>query len=949
MAEENILVRITGEADLTDAQVQLREMNNRGKELEQQMRNLAKAEQEDIAAVKARIAAGKEDATQLQEVIAYHKERKAALQQEITANEKSIASLKKSVSAYNAMNGAGNKLAMQIRAIREQLAQMEMSGDTSSQAFIDMSIQAAKLQDQMGDTARQIQILSSDTKNLDAAMSVGSGVAGAFNVATSAAALLGGESEELQQAFLKVQAAMAIMNGVQQVANTLNKDSVANVVLRTAMQKLFNKAKQQETAQTIKATAASGADAVAKGAQTAATGAATTATWSLNAALLANPVMLIVAGIAALAAGLAVFIGRSKKAKEEQRDFNGTMERTKELLKDTKDSSDYAAKLAEAEGKSWQEVAKIEENGLMKQRNIAVRAYNDMVRKKNAANGKISEEEQKLLDEMKAQWQQYDEDIEKHRQDVHIREIAEQTKRNDELLQKQREYAQRRREEIQEAERQLADVRIALMQDGSDKEIAKINLDFDRKIAAVKGNSAAEIALRKSLEQQRQKEIAKVNDELAAKDREQQNELAQLRLQNDMALAESFGGEYLYETRKEVLVEQAKLEIANIEQSEKNEQLRAEKILAVNEKLKADLRELEKQHSAQTIADDKLAAEIRVKEAENAAIAVLNNENSTDEQIKAARETLANHDKNLRDIRMQEIKSQYESGLINEQQFQDAKLDIEREALDAEAEMIAERTAQTQELVNNIMSFVSDMASEIFGAISDNIQRQLDDLDEYYTTDAEEAKEDANKKYISEKELEDKKLALKRKAAAVEKASAAFSIAISTAMAIMNGLNTQPMLPLGVAMAAMAGAMGAAQLAMVLAKPLPKYAKGRKRGKGEYAMVGERGAELMYIPDNASIVPHHHLTKPEKWGDYDVPMPYVPAQPNIEREIMRYAIMQQIGFAPDYDRIGKAVADNIRIPEQKAVYVNVDRSGIGVTEGGDTHHYLNRKYAGAWN
>ena len=949
MAEENILVRITGEADLNDAQLQLRDMNNRGKELEQQMRNLAKAEQDDIAAVKARIAAGKEDATQLQEVIAYHKERQAALQQEITANEKSISSLKKSVSAYNAMNGAGNKLAMQIRTIREQLAQMEMSGDTSSQAFIDMSIQAAKLQDQMGDTAQQIQILASDTKNLDAAMSIGSGVAGAFNVATSAAALLGGESEELQQAFLKVQAAMAVLNGVQQVANTLNKDSVANVVLRTAMQKLFNKAKQQETAQTIKATAASGADAVAKGAQTAATGAATTATWSLNAALLANPVMLIVAGIAALAAGLAVFIGRSKKAKEEQRDFNGTMERTKELLKDTKDASDYAAKLAEAEGKSWQEVAKIEENGLMKQRNIAVRAYNDMVRKKNAANGKISEEEQKLLDEMKEQWQQYDEEIEKHRQDVHIREIAEQTKQNEEKLQKQREYAQRRREEIQEAERQLADVRIALMQDGSDKEIAKINLDFDRKIAAVKGNSAAEIALRESLEQQRQKEIEKVNDELAAKDREQQNELAQLRLQNDMALAESFGGEYLYETRKEVLEEQAKLEIANIEQSEKNEQLRAEKILAVNQKLKADLSELEKQHSSQVIEDATLAAEMRIKEEENAAIAILNNENSTDEQIKAARETLANHDKNLRNIRMQEIESQYEHGLITEQQFQDAKLDIEREALDAESEMIAQQAAMTQELANNILSFVGDMASEIFGAISDHIQQQLDDLDEYYTTDAEEAKEDANKKYISEKELEDKKLALKRKAAAVEKASAAFSIAISTAMAIMNGLNTQPMLPLGIAMAAMAGAMGAAQLAMVLAKPLPKYAKGRKRGKGEYAMVGERGAELMYIPDNASIVPHHHLNQPEKWGDYNVPMPYVPAQPNIEREIMRYAVMQQVGFNPDYDRIGKAVADNIRIPEQKAVYVNVDRSGIGVTEGGDTHHYLNRKYAGAWN
>lgn len=951
MAEQNILVRITGEADLNDAQLQLREMVNRGKDLEAEMRNLAKAEQEDIAAVKARIAAGKEDASELQEVIRYHKDLKAALQQEITANDKSIASLKKSVSTYNAMNGAGNKLAMQIRQLREQLAEMEMAGDTSSQAFIDMSIQAAKLQDQMGDTARQIQILSSDTKNLDAAMSVGSGVAGAFNVATSAAALLGGESEELQQAFLKVQAALAVLNGVQQVANTLNKDSVANVVLRTALQKLFNKSKQQETAAITKGAVASGADAAAKGVEATTTGAATAAQWSLNAAMLANPVMLIVAGVAALCAGLVALFSWNKKNAEAQRDFNGTMERTKELIKDTKNESDYAARLAEAEGKSWKEVAKIQENGLMKQRNAAVRAYNDLVRKKNAANGKISEEEQKMLDEMREMWQSYDEDIMKHRQDVHIREVAEQTKQNDEKLQKQREYAQRRRDEIKEAEKQLADVRIALMEDGAKKEIAKINLDFNRKIEAIKGNSKAEIALRTALEKQRQKAIAKVNDDVAAAEREQARQLANARYANDLALAESFGGEYLYETKKEVLQKQAELEIAAITESEKNEQMRAEKILAVNNKLISDLKALEREHAASEVNDAKMAAEIRVKEAENAALAILNDENSTNEQIKAARETLANHDKNLRDIRMQEIESQYERGLITEQQYQDGILEIERESLEQQAEMIARQKEQTQELVNNILSFVSDMASEIFGAISDHIQQQLDDLDEYYTTDAEEAKEDANKKYLSEKEMEDKKLALKRKAAAVEKAEAAFSIAMNTAMAIMRIWADVPKVDFGattIAMTAFAAALGATQLAMVLAKPLPKYAKGRKRGKGEYAMVGERGAELMWIPDNASIVPHHKVNKPETWGDYGVPTPYIPAQPDIEREINQSIIMQHIGFADfDYERMGLSVAKHI--PEQKAVYVTVDRNGIGVSEGGDTHTYLNRKYQGAWN
>lgn len=962
MADQNILVRITGEADLTEAQVEMRSLNDRGKELEKQMQQLVAAEKLQTAALEKMSRATADERAKAEESLKTTQKQIRETQAAINQNQKNIQSLNQTMSSYNAMNGVSGKLAQRIKELREQMAQMEMAGDTSSQAFIEMGVEVAKLTDQIGDTQAQIRILASDTKNLDAAMSLGSGVAGAFNVATSAAALLGGESEELQQAFLKVQATMAVLNGVQQVANTLNKDSAANVVLRTALQKLFNKAKQQETANTVKAAAASGADVAAKGAQTAATGAATTATWSLNAAMLANPALLIVAALAALVAGIAYFISSTKKAKEEQRDFNGTMERTKALISDTKDAYDYSARLAEAEGKSWKEVARIQENGLMKQRNAAVRAYNDMVRKKKAANGKISEEEQKMLDDMREMWQQYDKDIEKHRQDVHIREVAEIRQQNEEKAQKEKEAAQRRRErakeeaqrraeEIRNAEKQLQDVRIALMEDGAKKEIAKINLDFKRKIAEIKGNSNTEIALRSSLEKQRQKAIQKVNEDLAAQEREQQRNLANLKLQNDVALAEQFGGEYLYETRKEVLQKQAELEIAAITESEKNEQVRAERIIAINQKLIADLKDLERQHAQEQIDDSTKAAEIRVKEAENAAIRILNDENSTNEQIKEARETLANHDKNLRDIRMQEITSMYEKGLMSEQQFQDAKLDIEREALDAETEMIEERAAQTQELVNNILQFVSDMASEVFGAISDHIQQQLDDLDEYYTTDAEEAKEDANKKYLSEKEMEDKKLALKRKAAAVEKAEAAFNIAMNTAMAIMRIWADVPKVDFGattIAMTAFAAALGATQLAMVLAKPLPKYAKGRKRGKGEYAMVGERGAELMWIPDNASIVPHHKVNKPETWGDYGVPTPYIPAQPDIEREIMQSIIMQHIGFADfDYERMGLSVAKHI--PEQKAVYVNVDRSGIGVSEGGDYHHYLNRKYAGAWS
>lgn len=951
MDENNIIVRVTGEADLNEAQLQMRELANRGKDLEAQMRELEAAEKADIANIRAWVKDAQKRDQEIQRTTESYRQQRAELQQQITANQKSIQSLKQSVSTFNAVQGAGAKMSQELRAIREQLAQMEMAGDSSSQAFIELSVRAAQLTDQLGDTQAQIRILSSDTANLDAAMSVGSGVAGAFNVATSAAALLGGESEALQEAFLKVQAALAVLNGVQQVANTLNKDSVANVVIRTALQKLFNKAKAEETKNTIAGTVAAGADAVAKGAETAATTSATAATWSLNAALLANPVMLIVAGVAALTAGLVALFKHLAKTKEEQRNFNGVMEETKKTISDSEKATSYASRLAEAEGKSWKEVAAIEEKGLQDQLAAAEKAYADMEAKKKAANGRISKKEQELMDEMLEINKSKQEELLKFREDMHIKEVAEITKQNEEKLQKEREYAQRRREAIRDAENQLLDVRIALMQDGADKEIAKINLDYDRKIAAIKGNSKAEIALRKALEQQRSQEIQKVNDEVAEAEREQQQELAKLRLQNDMALAESFGGQYLYDTRAEVLKKQAELEIAEIERSVANEEMRAEKIMAINNQLKADLEANEKSRAADEVETARMAAERRVKEAENAALAILNDENSTNEQIKAARETLANHEANLREIRMQEIESQLQKGLISEEEYQDKKLDIEREALDAEKEMIAERMAQQQELVNNVLSFVSDMASEIFGFISDKIQQEMDDLDEMYTTDAEEAKENANKKYISEKELEDKKLALKRKAAAVEKAEAAFNIAMNTAMAIMRIWADVPKADFGVTtivMTAMAAALGATQLAMVLAKPLPQYAKGRAGGKGEFAMVGERGAELMYVPEGASIVPHDKLSRPDLWGQYGIPQGKRPIMPHVDPDIAGFAIAQQMGYGVDYEKLGRTIMDNVRIPAQKAVHVNIDRTGILVSEGNDTHHILNHKYEAAW-
>ena len=52
-----------------------------------------------------------------------------------------------------------------------------------------------------------------------------SGVVGAFSAAQGAVALFAGENENLQKVMLKVQSLMSITIGLQQVANTINKDS----------------------------------------------------------------------------------------------------------------------------------------------------------------------------------------------------------------------------------------------------------------------------------------------------------------------------------------------------------------------------------------------------------------------------------------------------------------------------------------------------------------------------------------------------------------------------------------------------------------------------------------------------------------------------------------------------------------------------------------------------
>ena len=837
MDENNVIIRITGEADLSNAEEQVRSLKDRNRELTDQLKRLQEQEKADAKDIENTIKDRAQLSAKLKENADYYKREAGFINQDIDANKKNIKTLQQSVNQYNALSGAGVKMRQQLMAMREEMLRMAEAGDTTSARFIELADQASTLSDTIGDAQAVITLLASDTKNLDAAMQVGGGLVGTFNAATSAMALLGGESEELQQAFLKVQAAMALLQGVQQVMTVLDKRSAANVVIRTAAIKLLNKVKGQQAVAETATTATTTTDTVAQTANTAATTASTVAIKAknvamkiLNKTILANPVMWLVAGLAALAAGLMAIVSHSKKAAEAQRNFSGELERTRRINSPLADDSDFAARIAEAEGKGWREILDIQKESAKKQLENADNLIEDLHDKQRKAEGELSDKEKEALQEaLDMQKEAYDK-LNKLNDDYTVQEIAERT------------AAAKQREEDLKAE--LARRKELLIQAAEDERTVKevlYNLDASNR---PKDKFDAQVELQN----------------YKAPEREQEEE-------TDVA---SFQSVIEYNTKR------MQLEMA------------------------------------------------------------------TEDEIYQYRV----------DMEMKYWQKKLATAEVGSQEY----IDISNKIADMEIEnnnRVAESNAQKlQDIINiagNILQTLGQMTDEIFGAVSDNIQAQIDQLDEMYTTDAEEAKNDASKKYISEKELEEKKAKLKLRQQKLDKANAIFQIGLSTAMAIMSIWAQVPKVDFGVstiALTATAAALGATQLAIAAAKPLSQYAKGRKGGQGEYALVGEKGAEIMYVPQGASIIPHNKIDQPGAWGAYGVPQLPIPASANINPVLLDQAVAASQWQPIDYDRLGQAVAK--AMPRQRAVNVNVDRHGVTVQSGNDIRTYLNTKYQAQW-
>lgn len=191
----------------------------------------------------------------------------------------------------------------------------------------------------------------------------------------------------------------------------------------------------------------------------------------------------------------------------------------------------------------------------------------------------------------------------------------------------------------------------------------------------------------------------------------------------------------------------------------------------------------------------------------------------------------------------------------------DQQIASDTEAGDAAAEIEKSKASLKMQLLDEVFNFAStlnnawleketdrlDKESEANEEWRDDEMASIERLEEQGVISKEQA--EARKQQIedqaaaNEEEIEKKRIEAQRQAAIYDKAISAAQAGVAIALAITKSLATPALIP-------WIAALGAVQLATILATPIPEYARGTDDHGGGLAIVGDGGRpELVVLPD----------------------------------------------------------------------------------------------------
>lgn len=139
-------------------------------------------------------------------------------------------------------NDSVGKAAEKTKSLRQELVKLKdqiAKGVFSGQELLEAEQKAGQLQKSLKSVNDQVNQLAKDNGKLNAFVELGQGIVGGFAAAQGAMALFGEENKDLEKTLVKLQASIALMNGLEQVSKTLKKESAILTELQSAKLKVL--------------------------------------------------------------------------------------------------------------------------------------------------------------------------------------------------------------------------------------------------------------------------------------------------------------------------------------------------------------------------------------------------------------------------------------------------------------------------------------------------------------------------------------------------------------------------------------------------------------------------------------------------------------------------------------------------------------------------------------
>lgn len=826
----------------------------------------------------------------------FQKEFKAGA---VQALKEAGVSLEQFESALQNTGAASDSLKSQLRSMTQALAQMKVEGKDNTEEYRALALQAGQLKDAIADANQEVKNFGSDTSTFDGLISLTSGIAGGFAAVQGAAALFGDESEELQKTLLRVNAAMAILQGLQQIQVVLQKESAAAALANT----------------------------IATKAQTAAQALFTFVVGTSTGALKAFRIALAATGVGLLVLGLIELVSILNDTDDSLEEVNAELERQKNLVdalnKGIQSTVDVQVARAEAAGAAESQLIAIRGRGLQQQLQATLQTQREQIKQRDAlkigtaawialnkaieANNEII---QGLNQDILIASIQFEAQLAREREEAQKKAIEDAKKRREEQLQREKDLraagfadfkasVQRELLASEEGSKEQLEIRKRLLRAQLQIELDNEKLTENQRKLLVQQFFKDRIELEKNFNRDRTKlNLENIQSGIQA-------DLAQLELSQEDKLRITETGIRVQAEMERVAAEGNAARIAEIE-AKRDKAIRDARIASIQEiveyenRIAAATNGPEQRRLQRVAADTQQELSIRIQAIDRLA------------QIESSgitrRIDALNKEKEQKLISQRDYDLQY-AELVDQQTkiWEDAEK-AKTDATKAEAEKRKQQTiAEIQEIVavaQNVIGVLESLYSVQAQSEENRINEQKQRL-----ADLQEAGAITEKEAITrQKRIEAEERRIKQIQAQRDKQIAVFRALLAIPEAVLRGL-TQG----GPVLAAIYGALASVQAALVIARPIPKFGKGKKNRYEGLAEVGETGSELIERNGRMYLAPKRTITYLGEKDKVFNPMETAAMLSIPQMATDRVDVLEsKNNFSIDYEKIGEAVGKHVQ-------------------------------------